>query len=58
MANFDSNFSNLIKDEIKNYNKTTILENTGKVISVGDGIAQISGLTSVMYNEIVEFENG
>ncbi len=58
MANFDNNFSSLIKDEIKNYNKTSVLENTGKVISVGDGIAQVSGLTSVMYNEIVEFDNG
>lgn len=34
------------------------VEETGRVISVGDGIANVYGLQSVMYGELVEFENG
>lgn len=30
----------------------------GRVLSVGDGIAQVSGLSNVMLNEIVIFETG
>ena len=30
----------------------------GTVLSVGDGIARVDGLTNVMYNELVETENG
>ena len=30
----------------------------GSVLSVGDGIARVDGLTHVMYNELVETENG
>lgn len=32
--------------------------NIGRIVSVGDGIAKISGLSQVMYNELLEFANG
>ena len=31
---------------------------TGRVLSVGDGIANVSGLRRAVYGELVEFENG
>jgi F-type H+-transporting ATPase subunit alpha len=32
--------------------------NVGRVVAVGDGIARVSGLSQVMYNELIEFPNG
>ncbi len=32
--------------------------NVGQVVSVGDGIARVSRLSQVMYNELLEFPNG
>ena len=32
--------------------------NVGQVVAVGDGIAKVSGLSQVMYNELIEFPNG
>ncbi|MGC9024961.1 MAG: F0F1 ATP synthase subunit alpha [Chloroflexia bacterium] len=32
--------------------------NVGQVVAVGDGIARVSGLSQVMYNELIEFPNG
>lgn len=51
-------FSSLIKNQIKHYKDKAIYSEVGHVINVGDGIAQVSGLTDVMLNELVEFENG
>lgn len=34
------------------------VENTGEVFYLGDGIAKVSGLSKVAYNEVVEFESG
>lgn len=57
MAKFDQ-FSSIIKAEIKKYSNKTISYEDGKVISIGDGIAIVSGLANVMLNELLEFENG
>lgn len=51
-------FSSIIKNQIKHYKDKAIYSETGTVINIGDGIAQVSGLTDVMLNELVEFENG
>ncbi len=32
--------------------------NIGQVVTVGDGIARVAGLSRVMYNELLEFANG
>jgi F-type H+/Na+-transporting ATPase subunit alpha len=37
---------------------TASTEEVGAVVECGDGIARVSGLPSVMFNELVEFEDG
>jgi len=47
--------SELIKQKIEGFKLDFNKEETGIVISIGDGIAQIYGLENVMYNELIEF---
>jgi F-type H+-transporting ATPase subunit alpha len=47
--------SRVLRQEIENYDKAVNVEETGSVISVGDGIARIYGLEKVMAGELVEF---
>ena len=49
---------NVLKKEIKNYDTKIDLAEVGEVLSVGDGIARVYGLENVMFNEMLEFENG
>lgn len=48
----------ILKEEIENYEEISKGQETGRVITVGDGIARIYGLDHAMYGEIVTFENG
>ncbi len=50
--------SQIIKDQIKDYDKKVELSETGVVLSVGDGIARVYGLEKVMALELVEFSGG
>lgn len=50
--------SKIISDRIKNYGKTVELQETGTVLTVGDGIARVYGLEDAMAGEMVEFSNG
>ncbi len=50
--------SQIIKDQIKNFDKKVELSETGVVLSVGDGIARVYGLEKVMAMELVEFPGG
>ena len=50
--------SQIIKTQIENYKSRVQMEETGKVILVGDGIAQVYGLKNCMANELLEFEDG
>ncbi len=50
--------SKIIKEQIKNYNNEIRQEDIGYVISVGDGIARVSGLLSCVSNELLEFSSG
>jgi F-type H+/Na+-transporting ATPase subunit alpha len=47
--------SRVLRQEIENYDKAVNVEETGSVISVGDGIARVYGLEKVMAGELVEF---
>lgn len=49
--------SSIIKSQIKNYDNKIKLTDTGSVLSVGDGIASVYGLESVMSGELLEFPN-
>ena len=48
----------IIKSRIRDYGSEIRLEDTGTVVTVGDGIVRIHGLEKCMMNELLEFENG
>ena len=50
--------SSIIKERIDNFELNVDVNETGKIISYADGIAQVYGLKNVMAGEMVEFENG
>ncbi len=50
--------SSLIKERIENFEIQVDINEVGKVISIGDGIARAYGLSNVMAGEMVEFDNG
>jgi F-type H+-transporting ATPase subunit alpha len=50
--------SSIIKERIENFELNVDINETGKIISYGDGIAQVYGLNNVMAGEMVEFDDG
>ena len=50
--------SKIIKEQIRNYSKTTEQDEIGYVISVGDGISKVHGIDKCKANELLEFANG
>lgn len=53
-----SEISDIIKKQIKDFDKKMDVAEIGQVLYVGDGIAQIYGLDEVRAGEMVEFPNG
>src|SRR3970040_1320778 len=50
--------SRIIKEQIRDYDKTVEVQEGGTVISTGDGIARIYGLDQVAAGELLEFPHG
>jgi len=50
--------SDILKQQLAEFDLKSETYETGTVLSVGDGIARIHGLSNVMAGELVEFENG
>ena len=50
--------SQVIRSQIKSYQNAIIQNETGTVLTVGDGISRVSGLVNCMAGELLEFENG
>ncbi len=50
--------SEVIRSQIKHYENAIIQNETGTVLTVGDGIARVSGLLNCMSGELLEFSNG
>ncbi|EPI5147600.1 F0F1 ATP synthase subunit alpha [Campylobacter jejuni] len=50
--------SSIIKERIENFDLNLEIEETGKIISVADGVAKVYGFKNIMAGEMVEFENG
>jgi len=50
--------SDIIKKQIASYDKSVEVMETGTVLSVGDGIARVYGLSGCMAGEMVEFPGG
>ena len=47
--------SQIIKKQIQNIDKAALVSETGTVLTVGDGIARIHGLSQAMAGELIEF---
>ncbi len=47
--------SRIIKEQIRDYEKTVEIQEVGTVLSTGDGIARIYGLDRVAAGELLEF---
>ena len=47
--------SEILKSQIANFDTESNVAETGQVLSVGDGIARIFGLTNVMAGELIAF---
>ncbi len=50
--------SEVIRSQIKYYQNAIIQNETGTVLTVGDGISRVSGLVNCVSGELLEFENG
>jgi len=52
-----SEVSEILKKELINLETTSLLEETGSVLAVGDGIARLYGLSNVESGELIEFND-
>jgi F-type H+-transporting ATPase subunit alpha len=53
-----SEISDIIRDQIRNFDREVEIRETGRVLSSADGIARIHGLDRVALGELLEFEGG
>ena len=54
----NSDIISILKTEVKDFEVKSGATATGFITRLGDGIARVHGMNSVMYGELVEFENG
>ena len=50
--------SAILKQQLSGFEASASLDEVGTVLTVGDGIARVYGLSNAQYGELVEFENG
>jgi len=50
--------SAILKQQLSGFEAGASLDEVGTVLTIGDGIARIYGLSNAQYGELVEFENG
>ena len=50
--------SSILKQQLSGYETTASLDEVGTVLTVGDGIARVYGLSNAQYGELLEFEGG
>src|SRR6201999_926449 len=48
----------LLRQQIENYEQKIQIDEVGTIISLGDGIARVHGLDKVMAGEVIEFPKG
>ncbi|MBR1387141.1 MAG: F0F1 ATP synthase subunit alpha [Alloprevotella sp.] len=53
-----SEVSDILLKKLQDINSNIQFEEIGTVLTIGDGVARIYGLTNVTENELIEFENG
>ena len=47
-----------IENEIARFEAGAVKTNTGTIVTIGDGVAKLQGLSGVMYNEMIDFGDG
>lgn len=50
--------SAILKKQLSGFEASASLDEVGTVLTIGDGIARVYGLSNVQYGELVEFESG
>ena len=50
--------SAILKQQLSNHDANISFDEIGTVLTIGDGIARVYGLSNVQYGELVEFSNG
>ena len=50
--------SAIIKQQLSGFEAKATLDEVGTVLSIGDGIASVYGLSNAQYGELIEFERG
>src|ERR1700753_3472795 len=59
MAKIQANeITELLRQQIQNYEQRVQVDEVGTVITLGDGIARVHGLDKVMAGELIEFPHG
>src|SRR6202451_2081778 len=59
MAKIQANeITELLRQQIENYEDRVHVDEVGTIVSLGDGIARIHGLDKVMAGELIEFPHG
>lgn len=53
-----NNIISEIETKIDSADMNPEVSNVGEVIYLGDGVAKVSGMREVTYNEVVEFDSG
>lgn len=47
-----------IEKEIASFEAGAVKSNTGRIVTIADGVAKLEGLSGIMYNEMIDFGNG
>src|SRR5947209_12788834 len=59
MAKIQANeITELLRQQIENYEQRIQVDEVGTIISLGDGIARVYGLDKVMAGELIDFPHG
>lgn len=53
-----SEISSVLKQQLEGFKSASEFNEVGTVLTIGDGIARIYGLSNAQSNELIEFENG
>lgn len=53
-----SEISSVLKQQLEGFKSANEFDEVGTVLTIGDGIARIYGLSNAQSNELIEFENG
>jgi F-type H+-transporting ATPase subunit alpha len=57
MATIGQDIVSVIKEQIEHFGAAVAVAKVGTVVEVGDGIARVYGLSTVGYNELLQFPN-